>query len=220
MKNNLLKIALTLSIALMLSIVGCKKETIKTTSNDLTGNQELEAVITETDQKYNEVEVSDGGEDIEFYAENEGLPESYLLTEKDMDDAGFKRTVERRFIHCIKKLELSDEQAQKLRMVLRGYEECKTNDIKKHREAYESLRNRVENIRKEYLAKLKRGDITREKFAEKMQFLRKDFVESLRKIKQSNAANLKMCYDKFIRGIKATLSERQWKAFIECYRAK
>ncbi|MDP2174701.1 MAG: hypothetical protein Q8K70_02195 [Bacteroidota bacterium] len=218
MKKNLLKIALTLSIAFILSIVGCKKETIQTTSNDVASAQELETIINETDEKYNEVEVVDGGEDKEFYAENEGLPESYLLTEQDMDEAGFKRTVEKRFIRCIKKLELSDEQAKKLRMVLRSYEECKANDIKKHRFAYESLRNRIENIRKEYLAKLKRGDITREQFAEKMQLLRKDFVESLRKIKQSHASNLKMCYDKFIRGIKTTLTDRQWKAFIECYR--
>lgn len=217
MKFKFLTPVFILGIALLINFASCKKETATPTAPTTT--EDLISVLDQTDKNYQEVEVIDGNEEQEFSSQNEGLAESYLLVEQDMDNAGYKRTVERRFISCIKKLDLTDAQVASLRLTLRQFEECKAADVKKHREAYELLRKRIENIRQEALAKLKRGDITKAQFEEKMQMLRKDFVESLRKIKMSYASNLRMCYEKFLRGIKTTLTERQWKAFMECYRS-
>lgn len=217
MKFKFLTPVIILGVALLVNFASCKKETTTPTTPSTT-NEELVTLIDQTDKSYQEAEVIDGTEEQEFSALNEGLPESYMLIEKDMDDAGYKRSVERRFISCIKKLDLTDAQVASLRLSLRQFEGCKAEDVRKHREAYELLRKRIENIRIETLAKLKRGDITRAQFEEKMQLLRKDFVESLRKIKMSYASNLRNCYEKFLRGIKATLTDRQWVAFIQCYR--
>lgn len=216
MKFKFLTPVFILGIALLINFASCKKETATPTTPT---TEDLISVLDQTDKNYQEVEVIDGNEDQEFSSQNEGLAESYLLVEQDMDNAGYKRTVERRFISCIKKLDLTDAQVASLRSTLRQFEGCKAADVKKHREAYELLRKRIENIRQEALAKLKRGDITKAQFEEKMQMLRKDFVESLRKIKMSYASNLRMCYEKFLRGIKATLTDRQWRAFMECYRS-
>ena len=217
MKFKFLTPVFILGIALLINFASCKKETATPTTP--TSTEDLISVLDQTDENYQEVEVIDGNEEQEFSSQNEGLAESYLLVEQDMDNAGYKRTVERRFISCIKKLDLTDAQVASLRSTLRQFEGCKAADVKKHREAYELLRKRIENIRQEALAKLKRGDITKAQFEEKMQMLRKDFVESLRKIKMSYASNLRMCYEKFLRGIKATLTDRQWRAFMECYRS-
>lgn len=217
MKFKFLTPVIILGIALLINLASCKKETATPTAPTTT--EDLISVLDQTDKNYQEVEVIDGNEEQEFSSQNEGLAESYLLVEQDMDNAGYKRTVERRFISCIKKLDLTDAQVASLRLTLRQFEECKAADVRKHREAYELLRKRIENIRQEALAKLKRGDITKAQFEEKMQLLRKDFVESLRKIKMSYASNLRMCYEKFLRGIKATLTDRQWRAFMECYRS-
>lgn len=216
MKFKFLTPVFILGIALLINFASCKKETATPTTPT---TEDLISVLDQTDKNYQEVEVIDGNEEQEFSSQNEGLAESYLLVEQDMDNAGYKRTVERRFISCIKKLDLTDAQVASLRSTLRQFEGCKAADVKKHREAYELLRKRIENIRQEALAKLKRGDITKAQFEEKMQMLRKDFVESLRKIKMSYASNLRMCYEKFLRGIKATLTDRQWRAFMECYRS-
>ena len=217
MKFKFLTPVIILGIALLINLASCKKETATPTAPTTT--EDLISVLDQTDKNYQEVEVIDGNEEQEFSSQNEGLAESYLLEEVDMDNAGYKRNVERRFISCIKKLDLTDAQVASLRSNLRQFEGCKAADVRKHREAYELLRKRIENIRQEALAKLKRGDITKAQFEEKMQLLRKDFVESLRKIKMSYASNLRMCYEKFLRGIKATLTDRQWRAFMECYRS-
>jgi hypothetical protein len=218
MKFKFLTPVFILGIALLINFASCKKETATPTAPTTT-NEDLISVLDQTDKNYQDVEVIEGNEEQEFSSQNEGLPESYLLEELDMDNAGYKRTVERRFITCIKKLDLTDAQVASLRLTLRQFEECKAADVRKHREAYELLRKSIENKRKEALAKLKRGDISKAQFEEKMQLLKKDFVESLRKIKMSYASNLRMCYEKFLKGIKSTLTDRQWKAFMECYRS-
>lgn len=215
----ILKSALVLTVAFLMSIVGCKKESVSNNNTDaLIAEQEIVNVIDETSTKYEDATVVEGTESVEFMAENEGLPESYMLIEQDMDDAGFKRLEEKRFIRCIKNLNLTDSQVLRLRLALRNYENCKAEDIKKHREAYKSLRDRIENIRKEWVAKLRKGDITEAQFKEKMGKLRNEFSEGLKRIKESYAKTLRACYEKFVRAIKLTLTERQWKAFIECYR--
>jgi molecular chaperone GrpE (heat shock protein) len=101
---------------------------------------------------------------------------------------------------------------------LRAFEECKSADIKAHREAYAKLLTRIENLRKEYAAQLKNGKITKAQFEAKMKELRSDFETSLKVIKASYAKRLNACYEKYMRALKEILTERQWKAFVDCYR--
>ena len=215
MKRNLIYTGLALATFAMFLVTSCKKETVAV---DTTAQYDAQAMISAADNAYNNTNVTEGSETTEFYAENEGLPEMYTLTEEDMDSAGFKRSVEKRFFTCLKKLELTDTQAARIRKWLRAYEECKSADIKSHREAYAKLLTRIENLRKEYLAQLKNGKITKAQFEAKMKDLKSDFETSLKVIKATYAKTLNACYEKFMRALKEVLTERQWKAFVDCYR--
>lgn len=218
MKNKLMNTALAFCAILAIAIIGCKK-TETTVAPATTENVvEAQVMIDEADVAYNDIQVIGGSETEEFSSPNEGLIEVYTFVETDMDDAGFKRGLEKRFFTCLKKLELGDTPVLKLRKALRAYEECKAADIKKHREAYAALQTRTENARKEYLAQLKNGKITKAQFEAKMKELRTKYENSLKEIKQSYARTLKACYDKFMRAVKEILTERQWKAFVSCYR--
>jgi len=215
MKKNLIFTGLALLSFALVMVTGCKKES---TPFDTTAQYDAQLMINAANDAYNNTNVTEGSETTEFSAENEGLPEVYTITEEDMDNAGFKRTGEKRFFTCLKKLDLSDTQAKRIRMSLRAFEECKSADIKAHREAYTKLHTRIENLRKEYLAQLKNGKITKAQFEAKMKNLRSDFETSLKAIKASYAKRLNACYEKFMRALKEILTERQWKAFVDCYR--
>jgi hypothetical protein len=215
MKRNLIYTGLALVSFALLMVTGCKKET---TAVDTSAQYDAQLLISDADNAYNNTNVTEGTETTEFYAENEGLPEMYTITEEDMDSAGFKRTKEKRFFTCLKKLDLTDTQTKRIRMSVRAFEECKSADIRAHREAYAKLLTRIENLRKEYAAQLKNGKITKAQFEAKMKELRSDFETSLKVIKASYAKRLNACYEKFMRALKEVLTERQWKAFVDCYR--
>jgi hypothetical protein len=197
------------------TLTGCKKET---TTVDDSAKYDAQLIIDDADNAYNNSTINEGSETTEFSADNEGLPEAYTIVETDMDDAGYKRANVKRIFVCLLKLDLNDSQIAKIRRHVRAYEACKAYDIQKHREAYAKLVIRVEALRKEYLAQLNNGKITKAQFAAKMKDLRADFEQSLKEIRISFAKNLKACYDKFMRSLKEILTDRQWKAFVDCYR--
>lgn len=216
MKNNLIYTGMAVLAIFVSTLTGCKKETQQIT--DDSAQYDAQVLIDDADNAYNNVSINEGSETAEFSADNDGLPEAYTLVETDMDDAGYKRVVVKRFFACLQKLNLSDTQIAEIRRDVRAYEACKANDIQNHRAAYAKLITRIENLRKEYLTQLNNGKITKAEFAAKMKDLRADFEQSLRDIKLSYAKSLKACYDKFIRGMKEILTDNQWKAFVSCYR--
>jgi len=218
MKKTILNSTIVLALTLMLSIWGCKKEAAKTTETPVNTEQQLNTWVDDVSNEYSNAQVSGGTENDEFDAKNEGLPEDYLLIEMDMDDAGFKRFELRPLIKCLKGLEMSDNQVVLIRKALRAYEECKAADIKKHREDYQALKSRLENIRKEWAGKLRAGKITKAEFETKMQDLKKEFNSGLSNIEKKYSARLKDCHAKFMRAVKTALTERQWLAFVKCNR--
>ncbi len=217
MKKKLINTALAFVTALMFVVIGCNKakEEVVAASDP---QYEAELVVNNVDVIYNTVEIAGGTETEEFSSPNEGLPEAYTIIETDMDESGFKRNIEKRIFTCLKKLNLTDAQVASLRKAVRAYEECKAADIKKHREAYASIQTRTENVRKEYLAQLKNGKITKEQFEAKMKDLRALYEKSLKEIKLSFAKNLRACHERFMILVKSTLTEKQWRAFMECYK--
>jgi len=215
MKLKFIYTGIALAVITIFTVTSCKKETQMV---DDSAKYDAQLIIDDADNSYNAVTITEGTETTEFGAENEGMPEAYTLVETDMDDAGFKRGVDKRFFACLKKLNLTDTQVVQLRKALRAYEECKAVDISRHREAYAKLLLRVENSRKELIAQLKNGKITKAEFEQKMKALRADFEQSLKYIKASFAKTLKACYEKYMRANKEILTERQWKAFVDCYR--
>ncbi len=220
MKMKSINSAIALSAIILFAAVGCKKqaETVApATDNSALYESQAVSIIDKADVTYNDVTITGGDETTSFMVDNEGLNEEYMMVETDMDNAGYKRA-DNHFFSCMKNLDLKDTQVHMLRRALRAYEECKAADIKAHREAYAKLSLRIENSRKELVAQLANGKITKAQFAEGIAKLRKDFETSLRYIKASYAKTLRACYDKFLHATKEILTERQWKAFVECYR--
>ncbi len=218
MNKKLMNSALALCAILTLTIIGCKKSENIVTPAATEPTIEAQVLIDDADVAYNDVEITGGSETEQFSTPNEGLIEEYTFVETDMDDAGFKRGVDKKFFACLKKLDHLDSQVSKLRHALKAYENCKIHDVLKHREAYKALHERTENLRKEYLAQLKNGKITKAQFEAKMKELRTKYENSLKEIKQTHAKNFNACYHKFMRAIKEILTEKQWKAFVHCYR--
>jgi hypothetical protein len=216
--KNLKKIytSLALSAIIIFAATSCKKEAAIAIDNS--AQYTAEALINDADVNYISVNFTEGTETTEYSSENEGMPEVYTLVETDMDNAGFKRGLEKRFFTCLKKLDLTDSQAIRLRKSLRAYEECKAADMKAHRDAYAKLLARTEAQRKEYLAQLANKKITKAEYEAKMKALKQEFENGLKYIKTTFAKRLNACYDKFIRAMKEILTERQWKAFVDCYK--
>ena len=216
--KNLKKIyaGLVLSAIIIFAGTACKKEAVAVVDNS--AQYTAEALISDADVNYNNVSFTEGTETTEYSSENEGMPEVYTLVETDMDDAGFKRGLEKRFFTCLKKLDLTDSQAIRIRKSLRAYEECKAADMKAHREAYAKLLARTEAQRKEYAAQLANKKITKAEYEAKMKALKQEFESGLKYIKSTFAKRLNACYEKFIRAMKEILTERQWKAFVDCYK--
>jgi hypothetical protein len=219
MKLKFIHTGIALALSTILMVSSCKKET-QTATPATEDNTKYEAslLIDDADKSYMETNITGGTEDAAFTAENEGLAESYTFVETDMDDAGFKRGDAKRFFVCLKKLDLTDSQVVLLRRALKAYETCKAEDIRKHREAYEKLSDTIEHSRKELSTRLKLGKITKAQFEQQMKELRTHFEIALRRIKLSYAKTLRACYERYMRANKEILTERQWKAFVDCYR--
>jgi len=64
------------------------------------------------------------------------------------------------------------------------------------------------------------GTITKEEFREKVTELKAAFKKELREMhfKEKLDDTLKVCLRKFFKALHETLSERQWNAFVECYK--
>ena len=105
--KNLKKIyaGLVLSAIIIFAGTACKKESAIAIDNS--AQYTAEALINDADVNYISANFTEGTETTEYSSENEGMPEVYTLVETDMDDAGFKRGLEKRFFTCLKKLDLT-----------------------------------------------------------------------------------------------------------------
>lgn len=208
---------LTIAAVLAIAATGCKKEEVAVVS-DNTAKYSEASMADDADNQYNSDIIIEGSETTEFGAENDALPEVYLMSEADMDEAGFKRGIGMKFLLCLKNLNLSDTQTMKLRMAMRAYQECKFTDIRNHRDTFAKLHYRVNMARKALIAKLMDKQISKADFDAAMKNLRAEFVEALRKIKMHHGKALRICYEKFLRHVRLVLTDAQWRAFVDCYR--
>lgn len=70
-------------------------------------------------------------------------------------------------------------------------------------------------------AKLLRAEkITKTEYEQRMARLRHAFQKELRELQLKDKVNeaLKDCHAKFLRHLNSILTDRQWKAFVDCYK--
>lgn len=220
MKDQILKSGMWAVALTMIVFSSCQKdliEPVKQATDEITNTDvNISALADEADADYLASDVRGGDETDAFYALNDGLTEAYLLDAASFDAQG--REVPAQLIKCLRGVKPDSAQIIAIKRALAAYEDCKSDAIKKHRAAYAELKDRVEAARKELLKKYRNNEITKEEFIKGMKLLREKFQKALKAIKESYAKSLKACYEKFLAHLKTILSERQWKAFIDCLR--
>ena len=220
MKNQILKTGILLFAAATLVFSSCKKEMVapivenaqEATSNDMN----LVTIADQADADYLAIDINGGDENAAFEALNEGLTDEYLMDASSFDK--LEKAGKNQLIRCLKSVDLSSDQIAKIRKALAAYEDCKAASIKKHRAAYGELKDKVEAARKDLVKKYRNNEITKEEFHKGMKNLRERFNQALKNIKESYAKSLRACFERFLGHLKEILTERQWKAFVNCYK--
>lgn len=181
---------------------------------------EIDVLSNEADLEFSSFEVSGGNENEGFYAEYDGLPDAYQVDENTADEmVSAKRDGSaKRLRACLSKLELDAEQIAKLRRAFHAYNDCKSSVVKRYSHAMRELTAKMNARHEELLKALRAGRITKEEFEKSMKALRIEFNRHQNQLAMKARAALKDCYTKMLRVMHSILSERQWKAFVNCYR--
>jgi len=211
-------------IALLVFVASCSKEdkaisSVSPSSTELV-LPEVDQLGVQADEAFINTEINGGTETEDFAITNDGIPDQYMVTASTADEiTSTKRDGNaRRMRACLSELELSGEQIAKIRRVFGNYEDCNKSIIHRHREVMKHLTDSM-NVRLRYLvAALKNGRITREQFEVKVKELRSSFNTHRIAIAEKSRAALKECYTRMLRGLNQILTERQWKAFVICYK--
>lgn len=226
MKNLIKKSALVLGIA-FIALTGCRKENVDLNSTiNPSSESDIEALVTQTDQENESVAIIYDESSNEITASNEGIAADYLISEADLEaetpanSTSASTLADQSFLRCLKSVNPDADQVKKLRIALADYEDCKASVIKRARAIHHDLVLKYRDLAKEQAKLLRLGKITKAEYEARIQRLRHAFKKELRalQLKDKVDAALKDCHAKLLRQIHAILSERQWKAFIDCYR--
>lgn len=205
------------------TFTGCSKEDINTTS---AGSEELSKteINTLAGQAEHEFLYYGSGEDESFEGEyptdDEGMPDAYQVTTSTADEIhSAKRDGKAAGIRlCLSKLGLDTIQIQKIRRAFAAYEDCKASIVKRHAAAFSQLIER-RNAAMQTLVKMRRnGNITQKEFVNKVKELNRKFKQARFELAEKSRAALDNCYKKMLGALKDVLTDRQWKAFVDCYR--
>lgn len=217
---------MTAALILATAVTGCKKcdpaddrNTNPLTQNTLYSDADLTA---EVEAEFQESSFTGGTESESFAIENDGLPEVYRLsgTSLDLKNPALGNDSSLRIRACLHKLRLSRGQMDTVLHLNKRFADCKHELMRNYMTALSELMHKVEMQRRENLDLLHKGTITREEFETRMKALRAKMGEGMKLLKHKEAAGMKECLAHFMKGLKATLTEEQWKAFIGCYSRK
>lgn len=221
MKKQLNKWLSAIAIAAFM-FTGCSKEEQANVSDNSSAFTvpEIDVLTSETDAEFTSFEVGGGTETEGFYAENDGIPDAYQVSESTADELNSAKRDgnARRMRACLSELKLDADQIAKLKRVFHAFDDCKSGIVKRHSLAMRELTARI-NARHEALVKAyKSGRIDKETFEKGIKALRSEFNQTQKLLARKASAALKDCYHKMLRAMHGILSERQWKAFVACYR--
>jgi hypothetical protein len=163
-----------------------------------------------------------------LYMVNDGIPADFLVDEKCMDtppgdgEEGIDMSLvrERSFIRCLRGLSLDPAQQRQVRNDLQTYNDCKKQAIHRVRAIYSEVKATYHTKYQRLLNAFRSGNLTREAFRTKVAELRIAFKREINSLhlNEKLAEKLKGCLRGFFTALHEDLSERQWNAFVECYR--
>lgn len=220
MMKNLLMI-----VAFAVAFAACKKEemvspALSDQEAEVIDNAIDEVFITEAEEQVDweflNSEILGGSEDEDFYMENDGLHESYLIETGDIDMMGKRQW---KLVRCLISVKPSEEQIAKLRRVFASYDDCKKDAVQNYRKDFLMLHRKVQAARKDLVQAYRNNRIDKRQFFTAMKNLRKRYSNEVTTIKRKYARTLRSCHGQFLRNINRVLTERQWKAFTNCLKS-
>lgn len=217
------KLWITLGLALVLAVTGCRKcdpnddrpeKTLN--SSYMTSSSDLAA---ESDEEFQVVNLIGGTEAAAFNISESGLPEMYRLEENSLNLRGIPNQADSnlRIRACLHKLNLTAGQLDTIKHIAANFASCKREHMQRYMKALGDILHKAEAQRHENLRLLKSDSITREQFELRMKELRRHLMGAVKEIKHKEAAAMRACTEKFLQAMRATLTDAQWRAFKACY---
>jgi len=160
-------------------------------------------------------------------AVNDGMAADYLVSVTDFDaerntvnsSSDARNAIRNRsFLRCLSQLKLEDIEAKKIRIALGEYDDCKESAVQRARATHSKLQEKYNDLAHEQAKLLRAGKITKAEYDSSIARLRHAFQKELRALQLKEKLNdaLRNCHKILLRQINGILSERQWKAFVDC----
>ncbi|MFH1161007.1 MAG: hypothetical protein V1733_08675 [bacterium] len=211
---------------ILFTVIGCQKS--KSTDQELSATDQITTLVDRSWEGMAGEELFTGDPSGGIDMQNNGIASDFLVDESYLDDTQIPNgdpTIrlyirEHSFIRCLRGLQLSEEQTGAIRQNLRIYEACKDHAVQRARAIYLELRQ-------EYRFKYQRlwnawqtGSLTEREFRAKVAQLRIDFRHALLRLhlREKLDEAFKRCLRSFLTDLHGILTERQWNAFVECYK--
>ncbi len=224
MKNKMNLWLASVAFAAIIFTSSCSKEQTQVSATPASAAElsipEVDQLALQADEAFINTEINGGTENEEFSLSNDGIPDQYMVSESTADEINTTKRDgnARRLRACLKELELSGEQVAKIRIIFRNYEDCNKYVIGRYRNAMQELTVKMNDKLKLLVKAFRDGRITKEEFEAKVKSLRTEFQTLKNALAEKSRAALKECYTRLLRGLNQVMTERQWKAFVNCYR--
>ena len=201
------------------AFTGCNKQTDQAT--DPAGD-EISALTDQAINGFDSQEVYSDETGNDLYMKDEGIPPDFLVEETDLEgnDTIRKFIRDHSFIECLRKLDLSEQQKPEIKLSIREYKECKEDALKRAKTIYRELLEKYKVKSERIHEAFKKGTISREEFKKLMTELKSEFRRELHslQIKEKLHDSFKACFRNLLKDLRSVLTERQWNAFVECYK--
>jgi hypothetical protein len=211
-------------LLVMLAIVSaCNKQ--NTTTQSASDDQIL-TMVSKSWSDMDKQEVLSDDQAQSLYIINDGIASDFLADESCLaepvqgcsDEIKFIR--DHSFIRCLKGLSLSESQSAIIKQDLRAYKGCTQDAVRRAKAVYNTLMEKYKSKYQRLWEALKNGEITKEEFNKLATELKTVFKKELREmqLKEKLDAAFKACLKTLFHSLHETLTERQWNAFVECYK--
>ena len=160
--------------------------------------------------------------DMGIYMENDGIPADFLVEESDLEskDTLRQKIRDHSFVACLRGLNLAEKQVYEIKQDIKVYQECKEIAMQRAKAIYRDLQEKYKAKYKKIYDALEGGSISKEKFITLVTELKIEFLRELKslQVKEKLHGVFKNCFGIFLKDLNGILTERQWNAFVECYK--
>jgi hypothetical protein len=206
-------------LGMLIAYTACKKqnETASVSPDD-----EIIAMADKAISGMDAQEVYSDNADIGIYMKNDGISADFMVEETDLEgkDTLRQNIRDHSFIACLRGLNLTETQVSEIKRDIKAFRECKENAVQRAKAIYRDLREKYKAKYDRIYAALQNGTISREKFKSLIAELRVEFRRELRSLHLKDKLDdaFRKCFRIFLKDLHSILTERQWNAFVECYK--